>query len=77
MRTPDNSYQLGLKEGQTKTALLATLYVAPAVKDGILPPPFAIADEYRKSGWTVEPLRLADVSADKLNQINQMLSEVK
>ena len=55
----------------------ATLFVSPASGNAYLPPPFAAADVYQNSGWTIEPLRAADISPDKLNQIQQFLRSYK
>lgn len=77
LRTPDASAQPIADRDGIKAATLTTLYVAPDAPNGVIPQPFAVSSEFQNAGWTIEPLRLTDVTPDKLEAVNRMLSEVK
>lgn len=55
----------------------ATLFVSPSYGNAYLPPAFAPPADYQNSGWTIEPLRSAEISPEKLNQIQNFLQNYK
>lgn len=75
LRAPDETARYYADREKIKSAAYASLFVAPEQSDGAIPAPFALAQDFLRAGWSVEPLRLNDISSDKLDAVNQMLDK--
>lgn len=76
LRSPDNSALAVAQQNVLKSAYWATLYVAPMTNpNAVIPAAFSSPQIYRDAGWSLEPLRVSDLSGDKLNAIEKLLSE--
>ncbi len=74
IRAPDNAALPVAEQNNIKSAAWATLYVSPELESASIPPAFSAPDVYQTAGWSVEPLRVSDISAEKLEAIKKLLA---